>query len=102
MEIIDITVLIAVLVPSILSSGVLIGNLIINGKRELRKNDDMAWETAKELLLKSEHKIYSDKLGAKETANNFDYLYKYLRAVKIDALCKFLEANEEIQSKDAD
>ena len=99
----DTLTFVIVLVPSTLAIIASIVNIVLSAKRETRRKEDVVWETAKEIVLKSldesSFQIYNDD-DIEVVANCFNSCYKSLLAVKNDALAQFLQEYRELRSSE--
>jgi len=101
----DILTFTVVLVPSTLAIITSIVNIILSTKREARRKEDVVWETAKEIVLKSLdeecYKIESDT-DTIAILNCFANLRKGLLAVKGGTHEQFLKEYKELLSKEVE
>ncbi len=87
----DTSLVILALVPSVLSIVVLLVTVILGIKREKRREEDVLWETTKEIILHSSDICYTDDQGIEEIVKWFNLLYEGLKTVKSRDADKFLQ-----------
>jgi len=79
----DTKTLIIVLVPSVLSILASMVNVFLNVSKERRRKSEMAWEAAKEIVLRSNFENhYPEERDAEDVAIYFHHLYKRLKMIE--------------------
>ena len=90
------------LVPSALSVCALIINIVLTAKKEARRDSDIAWETAKEITLRSiAQKDDWVDWEREELMKHFNFLYKHFLAARSGIPCKFCTECKEPRSRGA-